>query len=281
MKKIILIGLILILGLCVMTVPVSAKIYNEDNHGCYGSLLIPPWDPVPPPMCSFTPSANGACDEQGEPYIHLTWPAETGVADNYFKYPLHPWDVGTPSWNYVYTEGDETAGMTSLDFYTCGSHFYDIMILQVYEGGDSCIAVAPIDMPACPSSTLVPIAATNTVGQTHTLTATFVFGSGQPLSDQTVTFSITAGPNAGMTGTAVTNAQGVATWSYSSSSQGKDTIIATWDDQIEQMHLQTNEAQKTWIAGNNVPEFPSAFLPTAMIIGFLGAVLLIQRTRKQ
>jgi len=29
-----------------------------------------------------------------------------------------------------------------------------------------------------------------------------------------------------------------------------------------------------------VPEFPSAFLPATMIIGFLGAVLLIQRTRE-
>ena len=29
-----------------------------------------------------------------------------------------------------------------------------------------------------------------------------------------------------------------------------------------------------------VPEFPSAFLPAAMIIGFLGAVLFIQRTRE-
>ena len=28
------------------------------------------------------------------------------------------------------------------------------------------------------------------------------------------------------------------------------------------------------------PEFPSAFLPATMIIGFLGAVLLIQRTRE-
>ena len=28
------------------------------------------------------------------------------------------------------------------------------------------------------------------------------------------------------------------------------------------------------------PEFPSAFLPAAMIIGFLGAVLFIQRTRE-
>jgi hypothetical protein len=31
--------------------------------------------------------------------------------------------------------------------------------------------------------------------------------------------------------------------------------------------------------GNNVPEFPSAILPATMIIGFLGAVLLIQRKR--
>ena len=30
-----------------------------------------------------------------------------------------------------------------------------------------------------------------------------------------------------------------------------------------------------------IPEFPSAFLPAAMIIGFLGAVLIIQRTREQ
>jgi len=32
---------------------------------------------------------------------------------------------------------------------------------------------------------------------------------------------------------------------------------------------------------HKIPEYPSAFLPATMIIGFLGAVLLIQRTRKQ
>jgi hypothetical protein len=30
-----------------------------------------------------------------------------------------------------------------------------------------------------------------------------------------------------------------------------------------------------------IPEFPSTFVPASMIIGFLGAVLLIQRTREQ
>lgn len=32
--------------------------------------------------------------------------------------------------------------------------------------------------------------------------------------------------------------------------------------------------------GTSIPEFPSIFLPATMIIGFLGAVLLIQRTRE-
>jgi hypothetical protein len=36
----------------------------------------------------------------------------------------------------------------------------------------------------------------------------------------------------------------------------------------------------TWTSSMPAPEFPSAFLPAAMIIGFLGAVLLIQRTRE-
>jgi len=35
------------------------------------------------------------------------------------------------------------------------------------------------------------------------------------------------------------------------------------------------------IVAPEVPEFPSVFLPVTMIIGFLGAVLLIQRTREQ
>jgi hypothetical protein len=37
---------------------------------------------------------------------------------------------------------------------------------------------------------------------------------------------------------------------------------------------------KTSIDPSPAPEFPSAFLPVTMILGFLGAVLLIQRTRE-
>jgi hypothetical protein len=44
------------------------------------------------------------------------------------------------------------------------------------------------------------------------------------------------------------------------------------------LHLSTYAAG---IAGSTpVPEFPTMFLPVTMIIGFLGAVLLIQGTRE-
>jgi hypothetical protein len=47
-----------------------------------------------------------------------------------------------------------------------------------------------------------------------------------------------------------------------------------------------SQEYRTWYQGTcggtiNSPEFPSLLLPATMIIGFLGAVLLIQRTREQ
>jgi len=50
-------------------------------------------------------------------------------------------------------------------------------------------------------------------------------------------------------------------------------------DATEREYCQSNEGS-VMPSGNCVPEFPSMFLPVTMIIGFLGAVLLIQRTRE-
>jgi hypothetical protein len=50
---------------------------------------------------------------------------------------------------------------------------------------------------------------------------------GQPLSNTAVNFSILAGPNAGVTGSGVTNANGQATFSYSSGKLGTDTLRAS------------------------------------------------------
>jgi hypothetical protein len=110
-----------------------------------------------------------------------------------------------------------------------------------------------------------------TCGNTHTVTAMLL--SGAPIPGQVITFTVIAGPNTGQTGTGITDNNGAATWTYTSNAvTGTDTIQAQWYSQT------SNLAYKTW--GTCVPEFPTAFLPATMIIGFLGAVLLIQRTRE-
>jgi hypothetical protein len=68
--------------------------------------------------------------------------------------------------------------------------------------------------------TLTPSAATNQVGTPHTVTATVRDQFGQPVAGANVDFSITQGPNAGLAQAgmtdAVTNAQGQATFTYTS-----------------------------------------------------------------
>jgi hypothetical protein len=70
---------------------------------------------------------------------------------------------------------------------------------------------------------LAPASQTRGVGTTATLNATFTNSCGQPLSNVAVNFADLSGPNAGRTGSATTDANGVATLSYSSLLAGTDT----------------------------------------------------------
>lgn len=91
-----------------------------------------------------------------------------------------------------------------------------------------------------PTLSLSPTTATNNVGISHTLTATLVDGSGNPMSGQTITFTVTAGPHSGTTGSGTTNSAGVATWSYVGKTVGTDTIVATGAEQT------SNSVEKIW-----------------------------------
>lgn len=75
--------------------------------------------------------------------------------------------------------------------------------------------------------TLAPATSTGVVGSSHTVTATVVVG-GEPSADVEVTFTVTAGPNAGEAGTATTDAQGQATFTYTGTTVGTDTITASF-----------------------------------------------------
>jgi hypothetical protein len=81
----------------------------------------------------------------------------------------------------------------------------------------------------CPGSTLTLAPATQTqpVGSTATVQATLRNSCGTGLQGAPITFDVQSGPNAGKTGTATTDTNGVATFSYSSSDTGTDTLQAS------------------------------------------------------
>jgi hypothetical protein len=102
-----------------------------------------------------------------------------------------------------------------------------------------------------PSITLTPATANNPAGTAHTLTAT-VLESGSPKPSVAVSFAVTAGPNAGTTGTCATNANcltdgsGHVSWTYTSNgTMGTDTIRSC----LSSGPCAT--AQKTWVQGDS------------------------------
>jgi Bacterial Ig-like domain (group 1) len=125
---------------------------------------------------------------------------------------------------------------------------------------------------------LDPLTATNPVGGTHTVTATVSDSLGNPVSGVTVTFTVTAGPNAATTGTGTspTDASGKATFTYADSGgAGTDTIVATFIDSTGATHT-SNTATKIWQTTTGVPEFRSPAMLVAAA-GLFAIVLLRKR----
>ena len=91
--------------------------------------------------------------------------------------------------------------------------------------------------------TLAPETDTNPTGTQHTVTATVVEG-GQPASGKVVTFMVTAGPNAGLTGTGTTDVNGQATFTYTGNIAGTDSIKATYIS--PQGPQDSNTVTKVW-----------------------------------
>lgn len=106
---------------------------------------------------------------------------------------------------------------------------------------------------------LGPAAATNPVNTNHTLTATVQDANGHPVQGVTVTFTVNSGPNAGLSGTGVTDVHGHATFTYSSSLVGTDTFTASFIDALGVTQT-SNAATKTWVANNGDTTAPTCVL---------------------
>jgi hypothetical protein len=96
--------------------------------------------------------------------------------------------------------------------------------------------------------TLDPASAVNLVNSTHTVTATvrntMTFGV---KANMPVSFNITSGPNMNLTGKAITNASGQATFSWSSLVVGRDTLTATISGSNPGDPPITSTATKIWV----------------------------------
>ncbi len=96
----------------------------------------------------------------------------------------------------------------------------------------------------------------HSLGQTHSFTATATTDTpspGTPVVGTTVTFTVIAGPNTGLSSSAVTDSAGNATFAYSSSLSGTDYVRASFVD----------SSGKTQISGNVAVIWTSNQPPTA------------------
>ncbi len=75
--------------------------------------------------------------------------------------------------------------------------------------------------------TLTPATSTLAVGQQVTESATLVDGGGTSIPNVPITFTVTSGPNAGQSGSAVTDQTGQASFTYTDTAPGTDIVVAT------------------------------------------------------
>ena len=77
------------------------------------------------------------------------------------------------------------------------------------------------------SVSLSPATFTAFAGTSTTETATLLDGAGGGLPNVAVSFAVTSGPNVGISGTALTDAGGHASFTYAGSAQGEDSVVAS------------------------------------------------------
>jgi hypothetical protein len=109
----------------------------------------------------------------------------------------------------------------------------------------------PTPSPSDYTIDLVPLSATNVVGTTHSVTA-LVAVRGQPVSGVRVRFSVSGGEPTPRSGLDFTDANGRASFTFTDTKVGTDTILAWIDldaDGVRDSNEPRATANKTWTAG--------------------------------
>jgi len=127
---------------------------------------------------------------------------------------------------------------------------------RTYNGGDRDVFVAKIAQAGPPATlTLMPKAASNPVDTEHCVTATVEDGSGNPVPNVTVRFSVTGSVNT--TGSKATDANGQATFCYDGPALPGDDAIEAYADSDNDGTQDAGEpfdtATKAWVLPVTTP----------------------------
>lgn len=81
----------------------------------------------------------------------------------------------------------------------------------------------------CPGAvlSLAPASQTDAIGSPASVTATLANSCGQALQGASIDFAVQSGPNAGVTGSGTTDPNGNATFTYTGSAMGTDTVVSS------------------------------------------------------
>ena len=93
---------------------------------------------------------------------------------------------------------------------------------------------------------LSPAYASNPLGAPHTVTARVQDSGGFPIANRQITFRVVSGPNANLRVTSNTNSSGQASFTYTSSIPGIDSIEACFTNP-EKLQACSNQVTKAWI----------------------------------
>ena len=127
---------------------------------------------------------------------------------------------------------------------------------------------------------LTPASSTNPTGTLHTVTAR-VAGTGDPVVDRSVTFTVVSGPNNGLPSSYdTTDSNGQASFTYTSSSAGTDTIEASFVNS-QGATVTSNQVTKTWVPAMVVPESALGALTAIGACFAAFGILTMKRARNQ
>ncbi len=129
--------------------------------------------------------------------------------------------------------------------------------------------------------TLTPQTQTHNVGEQAQIGATVylvVTNGSVPLANQTIVFMVISGPNQNVSATALTNAQGQATFTYTGVVPGIDTVRA----RDTTFMVYSNDVTVNWVPEHVIPELPlgSIMAFVAMVSGCSGFYLVSKRRKK-